>query len=523
MKLRERGSTLRGGKGSAQRTAGVVGRKVMSLYASGIAFASAIAGAVAVVLALTGSPLPGLVTDDSGGVVLSVDPGGFAWRSGIRAGQRVIAISAVDDEAGWSIETADDNEQQRATAGAAATTLRLSAPVAVTALVLGLFGLVAVPTRRRRAELLAGLSLALASLPFWLGGDAILATLVGVLGPLALTIWALRWLELQPPVEAVLGTVVVTLSIAYAIARTQGSALAADLEGARFAGTLALAAAVLMASLDLRWERLAGLLARLRLLDAAVGVVVVAAAAVLATILATPIPIVAMVAGLAVLAYLGVRAGVARIADRVLLAEVRDRAAVNGAEEERARLSRDLHDDPLQALAGVIHRLERQPDTAVEREALRTVAAHLRDVATELHPPVLDDLGLVSAIEGLRPADSEITIDMAITHGGYSREHRPPPDIEIAVFRIVQEAIANAIAHSGCRTIRIEGEVGRDHVAVDIVDDGRGVTDREIEAAMRDGHMGVASMRRRADAIDARLTHRGTPGRGTTVSVRWPP
>ena len=267
--------------------------------------------------------------------------------------------------------------------------------------------------------------------------------------------------------------------------------------------------------------RFAGLAARPRVADAVFGVALVAAAIVAANALPLPVQFVMAAAGIAVLAYLGVRSRVAAMVDRVLLADVRERAAVHGADEERARLSHDLHDDPLQALAGVIRRLEHQPDTAAEREALRMVAAQLRDIATELHPPVLDDLGLVSAIEGLRPTDTAIAVDISLTNRGYVRTERPPADIEVVLYRIVAEAVANAIAHSGCRTIRIDGEVRRDHVAIDVVDDGRGVTDREIETAMRGGHIGVASMRRRADAIDARLTLRGTPGSGTTVSVRW--
>lgn len=521
MARRERGGTLRAGKGHAQRTASAAGRTLNSLYAAGITFAAAAVGLMALVLALAAALSPGVVADDPGGVVRFVDPGGFAWRSGIRAGQRVISVSAVDDEGGWSIETADSAGQRRATTAAATATLRQSAPMAAAALLLGLLGLVAMATRRRRAELLAGLSLALAAPPLWLAEDAFVATIGGVLAPVALATWALRWLDLRPLVAAALRTFLVALAFVYPLATLQGGSLSAELDGARLVGTLALAAGVLMAALDLRLERLASSAARLRLLDAGVGVAVVAVAAVLGTSLATPIPIVATVVGVVLLVYLGLRTGIARLADRVLLAEVRERAAVQGAEEERARLSRNLHDDPLQALAGVIHRLERQPDTAEERDALRSVAAHLRDVATELHPPILDDLGLVPAIEELLPTDTEITVSLGVDHGGYERLHRPPSEVEVTIYRIVQEALSNAIAHSGCRTIRIDGEIGRDHVVIEVIDDGRGITGREIEAAMRGGHIGVASMRRRADAIDARLTHRGTPGIGTTVSVRW--
>ena len=521
MKRWERGRTLLGGKGSTPQTEGDVGRTMGSVYVGAIAFASATIGAMALVLALTGSPLSGLVLDASAGSVVSVDPGGFAWRSGIRPGQRIVALSASDEEGGWSIDTVDGNGQRRATVRGATDTLRLSTPLAATAAVLGLLALVAVPTRRRSAELLAGLSLATASLPLWLAGDPVLATLVGILGPIALTVWARRWLERYSLVVTLLGAGVVALSIAYALARSQWNPLAGDFDGLRIAATMALAAGVLMASRERRVARFAGLATRPRVADAVFGVALVAAAIVAANALPLPVQFVMAAAGIAVLAYLGVRSRVAAMIDRVLLADVRERAAVRGADEERARVSRDLHDDPLQALAGVIHRLERQPDTAAEREALRLVAAQLRDIATELHPPVLDDLGLVSAIEGLRPTDTALAFDISLSNGGYERTERPPAYIEVVLYRIVAEAVANAIAHSGCRTIRIEGRVRPDHVAIDVIDDGRGVTDREIETAMRGGHIGVASMRRRADAIDARLTLRGTPGSGTTVSVRW--
>lgn len=521
MKRWERGGTLRGGKGSTPSTAGDVGRIVRSAYVGVIAFASAIAGAMALVLALTGAPVPGVRTDASGAMVVSVDPGGFAWRSGIRAGQRIVALSASDEEGGWSIETMDGIGRRRATVEAATDTLRLSTPLAAAAMALGLLGLAAVPTRRRRAELLAGLSLATASLPLWLAGDPVLAALVGVLGPIALTVWARRWLERHSLVVAVFGAVVVALSIAYALARSRSNALAGDLDGLRLAGTMALAGGVLMASREGPGPRPAGLATRPRVVDAVFGVALVAAAVFAANALPLPVQFVMAAAAIVALGYLRVRSRLAAIIDGVLFADMRERAAVHGADAERARLSRDLHDDPLQALAGVIHRLERQPETTVERETLRTVAAQLRDIATELHPPVLDDLGLVPAIEGLRPPDSPIDIDISLSNGGYDRPQRPPAEIEVVLYRIVAEAVANALAHSGCRTIRIQGQVRRDSVVIDVTDDGRGVSDREIEAAMRGGHMGVASMRRRADAIDARLTVRGSPGHGTTVSVRW--
>lgn len=515
------GRTLVSSKGSAPRNSRPFGRTVGSLYAACLAIGAAAISVTAVVLALSGSLDPGVVADDPGGYVKAVDPGGFAWRAGIRPGQLVLTGSAVDDPEGWSIETSDGGERYRATAESATGILRQSAPVAAAASLIGLLGLAALPTRRRRAELLAAVALAGASLPLWLSEDLLFATVAGALAPVALTLWLLRWREVGRLAAVVLATSASLLSLLYVITHAQGSPLAADLDGVAFTATTGLLATVLMGNVPLSMDRAANSARTVRLLDAAAVVVIVLAAGVMSISVGLPAPTVVAVVALLIVVYVVFRTGIGRLIDRMLLAEVRERAALQAAEGERARLSRELHDDPLQALAGVIHRLEGAPDTEAEQAALRSIAAHLRDVATELHPPVLDDLGLVPAIEALRPNDSDIQIDIMVTDSGYGRSKRPPPDVEIATYRIVQEALANAIAHSGASRIRVGGEVGPDRVALEISDDGRGLSGREIEAAMRAGHIGVASMRRRADAIDAQLAHRSAAGSGTTVSLDW--
>lgn len=517
---RRRGGTLRTDKGYAQPTPITDRRTFDALYAALSAFAAAAAGVMALVLALTGSLSPGVVTDDPGGLVRAVDPGGFAWRSGIRPGQTVLSLSASDDEGGWSIETVDGAGRQRAAAEVATSNLRQSVPLAGLAAMFGILALAAVPTRRRRAEVLAALGLAFAVLPLWLAEDARLAIVVGVLAPTSLAVWLLRWLETRRRAATLSAVLVVAVALLWAVARARGDPAAADLDVLRLAATATLAAGVFMAAFDLTVDRLMRSAATLRLIDGVAGVAALGASILLAS-MAVPLPTVAAVLVVAVIVYAVARTGTSRLFDRVLLAEVRERAALQAAEEERARLSRDLHDDPLQSLAGVIHRLERQPDTEEDRATLRTVASHLREVATELHPPVLDDLGLVPAIEALPPPDNGLELRVSVSYQGYERANRPPAAVEIALYRIVQEAIANAVAHSGGREIRVEGDVGRDSVRLEIADDGRGIAGNEIETAMRGGHIGVASMRRRADAIDARLSHRSATGAGTTVTVRW--
>ena len=519
---RGRGRTLWSGEGNAGGMRRGAWRRVASLYSAGIAFVSATVSVVALVLALAGTLEPGVVADDPGGRVRSVQPGGFAWRSGIRPGQVVTAMSSADDAGGWSIETVADGLRVRATADAATSSLRESAPLAGVAVIFGLASLLAVPTRRRRAELCSAIALALATGPLWLAENVPFATSASLLAPGALALFAVRWLELRRRSTIALGAVVVAASAAYLAARLVAPELAAELELVRLAGTLLLAAVVLTMAFDLTLDRLLRSARTLRLLDAAVGVAVVLAGGILSISLAVPLPSTASILVVAVVGYLVLRAGIGRVLDRALLAEVRERAAAQAAEAERARLSRELHDDPLQALAGVIHRLEAQPNTEPEQATLRSVAARLRDVATELHPPVLDDLGLVPAIESLRPSDPAVELLVSVAQHGYDRGGRPPADIEVAVFRIVQEAVTNAVSHARSAQVRVSGEVGPDAISIDVSDDGQGMDVREIELAMRDGHMGVASMRRRAEAIDARLSHHSSPGRGTTVRLRWP-
>jgi signal transduction histidine kinase len=176
----------------------------------------------------------------------------------------------------------------------------------------------------------------------------------------------------------------------------------------------------------------------------------------------------------------------------------------------------------LQALAGVIIKLEDRPNTEGERDTLRTVAGQLRNIATALHPPVLDDLGLVPAVESMFADAGPIPVELAIENGsGFLTSERPPFAVELATYRIIQEAATNAIRHSGCQRIVVRGQVSPASVSIDVVDDGRGLVERELAAALRGGHLGLASMRRRAEAIDADLFHSGLPGGGTTVSLRW--
>jgi signal transduction histidine kinase len=221
--------------------------------------------------------------------------------------------------------------------------------------------------------------------------------------------------------------------------------------------------------------------------------------------------------------YARSRQAIRKSVDRLLLTELRERAAIQATEAERARMAREIHDDPLQAIAGVIQKLaDPVPDTESARDSLRDVAARLRGVATELHPPILDDLGLVPALEALaRGASEQLPIEVRIAdETGYA--DRPPGEVELASYRIVQEAVSNAIKHANASCIAVEGRVSATAVALTVSDDGIGFSAADADEALLQGHLGVSSMRQRAAAIGARVALGKAAAGGTAVTMRWP-
>jgi signal transduction histidine kinase len=194
--------------------------------------------------------------------------------------------------------------------------------------------------------------------------------------------------------------------------------------------------------------------------------------------------------------------------------------AVAAAETERARLAAELHDDPIQQLTMLVRRLDEGGHADAAAEA-REVADKLRAVVGDLRVPILDDLGAGAALEWLVERVEPLA-------GGPVRlertdEGRPPPEVELAVFRVAQEAVANAIRH-GRPPVALRYDVrpdGRVTLAVD--DAGDGIGAEAATEATHDGHFGLLNMRQRAEQIGALLDVRAWPGGGTRVVLEWRP
>ena len=200
--------------------------------------------------------------------------------------------------------------------------------------------------------------------------------------------------------------------------------------------------------------------------------------------------------------------------------QVQRDVAVAAAETERARLAADLHDDALQQLTMLVRTLDEKGQTKEADEA-REIATKLRSVVGDLRLPILDDLGAGAALEWLvervEPlAGGPVKLER-------SDETRPPANVELAVFRVAQEALTNAIKH-GKAPIAVRYDVRTDgRVTLAIDDAGEGIGSDAAEEAPKEGHFGLVNMQQRAEQIGALLDVRRWPAGGTRVALEWRP
>ncbi|HET9507924.1 MAG TPA: GAF domain-containing sensor histidine kinase [Gaiellaceae bacterium] len=202
------------------------------------------------------------------------------------------------------------------------------------------------------------------------------------------------------------------------------------------------------------------------------------------------------------------------------------RRVVAAQEAERKRLARELHDETGQALTSILlglKPLERAADEqlAAAVASVRTlVVSTLQDVrrlAVELRPAALDDFGLVPAVTRLADTFREQT-GMRVELEARLSEERLAPEVETALYRIVQEALTNVVKHSGATRVSIL-LTERDHaVAAMVEDDGVGF---EIDTAREDG-LGLVGMRERIGLVGGRLQVESSAGAGTTVVAEVP-
>ncbi len=202
--------------------------------------------------------------------------------------------------------------------------------------------------------------------------------------------------------------------------------------------------------------------------------------------------------------------------------------ATKGQEDERRRLALALHDGAGQVLAAVANHLDdataRAPEPLARRLGeIRSLVGRLHDdlrrLSHDLRPLALDDLGLVEALRDL--AGGVATDALAVEVAVDPPDLAPPPDVAIAIFRIVQAALANVQRHARARRawIRLAADPDAGRLALEVEDDGAGFDRRQVGP---DAGVGLVGMRERAAWLGGTLEVDSAPGRGTRIRVAVP-
>src|SRR5207248_7793810 len=184
---------------------------------------------------------------------------------------------------------------------------------------------------------------------------------------------------------------------------------------------------------------------------------------------------------------------------------------LHAQEDERRRLSQELHDQPLQDLIHLCRQLDAgRMDGA--REVATQVVSELRQISHGLRPPALDDLGLTAALRKL-VADFSARTGIAASYRVEGRARRLPADVELGLFRIAQEALNNVSRHAAAERVTVRARFLEGEVRLAVNDDGAGfVTGQAAESSL-----GIAGMTERAALLGGRLEVVSGAGKGSTV------
>ncbi len=208
--------------------------------------------------------------------------------------------------------------------------------------------------------------------------------------------------------------------------------------------------------------------------------------------------------------------------------------ATKAQEEERKRISRELHDDTIQALVV----LSRQLDTIASgekglieedrrrleelRQQTNSIIQGVRRLSQDLRPAALDRLGLLSALEWLA-SDVAGYSGIPVKVNVLGAERRLPEETELVLFRIAQEALRNVWRHSQATEAEITADFDQNRTKITVTDNGKGFTPPETMGDLaRDGKLGLAGMQERARLLGGTLKAKSQPGRGTTITVELP-
>jgi signal transduction histidine kinase len=204
-------------------------------------------------------------------------------------------------------------------------------------------------------------------------------------------------------------------------------------------------------------------------------------------------------------------------------------AVTAGQEEERRRLTRDLHDDTIQSLIALNQRIQLAqlsvPDEPMAEQLLEMqqmteqTIGDLRRLTRDLRPIYLEDLGLVTALDMLaRNTGHDLGIPVAFQLFG--EERRLAAQVELALYRMSQEGLSNVARHAQAAHAELCLDFGDEMITLVVRDDGRGFAVPESPAEMTsNGHYGLLGIQERAELIGAHMTVQSAPDEGTQITI----
>jgi signal transduction histidine kinase len=198
-------------------------------------------------------------------------------------------------------------------------------------------------------------------------------------------------------------------------------------------------------------------------------------------------------------------------------------------EEQSKRIAHAVHDEAGQLLAAVFLRLDQASQELAPncgscfeeiKHMLQMIEVQLREIAHDLRPPVLDDLGLFPAIEGFAGRVSkrygiEITCESTVVG-------RLPATIETTIYRIVQESLNNVVKHANATRADVRIAQNGRHVSCLIQDNGAGFNLNQVLSRKGSRGLGLLGIRERVESVGGELTIQAAPGNGTSLYITIP-
>ncbi|WP_164218326.1 sensor histidine kinase [Virgibacillus sp. YIM 98842] len=203
---------------------------------------------------------------------------------------------------------------------------------------------------------------------------------------------------------------------------------------------------------------------------------------------------------------------------------------IEAQEEERARISREIHDGPAQMLANILLRSElvemsfrkKDVDQALSemksvRKMIRSSLYEVRRIIYDLRPMALDDLGLIPTIRKYVTTMADYN-DTEINFTPIGEDKRLNQKYEVAFFRLIQEAVQNAVKHAESTLIDVKLEIGKKNLSMLIKDNGKGFD----PTLKRDKSFGLIGMRERVEMLEGKFNIDSKPGKGTMIFIQVP-